>query len=172
MNASTGTGAAQASAIDAGLVNALVNSTKEVFATMTNSQVEVKGIKPLTDYTPQGDISAIIGIVGAKGDGMVALSFPTSLANLVVSRLLGMTPDSVSAEDRCDGIGELVNMVSGNAKTILSRESGGSYQLSIPTIILGSAHEVYTRPSSAPYLLITFGVEDQQFELQVTFKFH
>lgn len=158
-------------ALDAVLVNALINSTKDILATMANSTITVKEVKPQREYSSGGDISAVIGILGDKGEGMVALSFPVALANLIVSRLLGSTPESVTSDDRCDGIGELVNMISGNTKTALARESGSSYNLSLPTIILGQGHEIAARPKNSPYLLIVFELEGQIFYLQVTFKF-
>jgi CheY-specific phosphatase CheX len=159
--------------LDALLVNALIEATKDIFSTMANSQLDVKSVKPQRDYTPTGDISAIIGIMGSKGEGMVSLSFGVKTANLIVSRLLGIQQDAVSSDDRCDGIGELVNMISGNAKTKLSQESDASYKLSLPTIILGEGHEIATRPKNNPYLHICFGLEGgQEFNLQVSFKFH
>lgn len=159
-------------ALDAKLVNAIIQSVQSVFSTMANCTSTVKDIKPQPDYAPTGDLSAVVGIMGEAGEGMVALSFPLTLASLVVSKLLGINADQVSSSDRCDGIGELVNMISGNTKTVLSQQSGSSYTLSLPSIIQGSGHEVYTRPKNCPYLLIIFEIEKQEFALQVSFKFN
>lgn len=160
------------SGLDAILVNALINSTKEILLTMANSQITVKQVKPQAEYSSTGDLSAVIGILGEKGEGMLALSFSIELANIIVSRLLGSTPGSITSDDRGDGIGELVNMISGNTKTTLSRESGASYNLSLPTIIMGKGHEIQTRPKNSPYLIIVFDLEGQEFTLQVSFKFN
>lgn len=160
------------SGLDAILVNALINSTKDILSTMGNLQVQVKNVKAQQDYASSGDLSAVIAILGEHGEGMLSLSFSIELANLIVSKLLGTPASSVTSEDRSDGIGELVNMISGNVKTTLSRESGNSYSLSLPTIILGKGHEVQARPKNSPYLHITFEVEGQQFDLQVSFKFN
>lgn len=158
--------------LDAILINAIITSTKDILATMANSEVTVKEIKPQASYMPTGDLSAVIGILGDKGEGMMSLSFAIETANTIVSRLLGSSPNSISSDDRCDGIGELVNMISGNTKTILARESGSSYRLSIPTIIMGKGHEVQARPKNSPYLIIVFLLDGQEFSLQVTFKFN
>lgn len=162
---------AEKKALDAKLVNALIKATEDVLMTMANTPITVKEVKPQNDYASGGDISALIGIMGNGGEGMVALSFPVGLASLIVGRLLGSNPEAVSPDDRCDGIGELVNMISGNTKTALSAESGSTYKLSLPSIILGAGHEVSTRPKNCPYLLIVFEAEGQRFQLQVSFKF-
>ncbi len=158
-------------ALDAKLVNALIKSTQDVLGTMANTTVSVKEIRPQDKYVSGGDISAIIGITGEGGEGMVALSFPITLASLIVSRLIGVSSDTISAEDRSDGIGELVNMISGNTKTSLSSETNSNYRLSLPSIILGSGHEIAARPKNCPYLCIAFEADGQTFSLQVSFKF-
>jgi CheY-specific phosphatase CheX len=159
-------------ALDAVLINALIASTKDIFITMANVPIEVKEVKPQAEYNSVGDLSSIIGIMGDHGEGMISLSFSIELANIVVSRLLGSSPGSVTSDDRCDGIGEMVNMISGNTKTALSRESHSTYRLSLPTIIMGKGHEVQARPKNSPYLLIVFEAEGKEFTLQVTFKFN
>ncbi|MGE0201123.1 MAG: chemotaxis protein CheX [Candidatus Melainabacteria bacterium] len=158
-------------ALDATLVNSLIKATTDVLSMMTQTEVNVKEVKPQADYHASGDLSALIGITGTGGEGMVALSFPLNLSTLLVSRLLGVNADSITSEDRCDGIGELVNMISGNAKTTIASESGNTYKLSLPSIIQGKGHEVSTRPKGAPYIVIVFEAEKQEFQLQVTFKF-
>jgi len=158
--------------MDAVLVNAISEATIDVLKTMANTDVKLQGVGAKADYMPTGDISAIIGITGESGEGMVSLSFTNSLASLIVSRLLGQTPESISSDDRCDGIGELINMISGNAKVALSNGSGTPYKLSLPTIILGATHEVASRPRNNPYLVMQFEVEGLHFTLQISFKFH
>jgi chemotaxis protein CheX len=158
------------SGLDARLVNPIVTATVDVLETMAFTKATLKEVKPQKGYTPTGDISAIIGITGDDGDGTVTLSFELKLANLLVSRLLGSDdPDGVSPDDRCDGIGELINMISGNAKTSLARGNSSPYRLSLPTIIMGKGHEIANR-NNGPYLAMIFETEGETFSLQVTFK--
>jgi chemotaxis protein CheX len=156
--------------LDVRLVNPIVSATTEVLQTMAQMEAKLVATRAEKDYQASGDISAVIGILGEEGEGMVALSFPLSLATIIVSRLLGVTPAHLSSDDRSDGVGELVNMISGNAKAVLSRESGSTYKLSLPTIILGAKHEVSSRPRNNPYLLLEFEAEDETFHLQLTYK--
>lgn len=159
-----------ATTLDAALVNAMIKATEEILVTMANSSITVKNILPLKDYAPIGDISGVISIHGDRGKGVVILSFPVRLANLIVGRLLGSKPDSVSSSDRCDGIGELANMVSGRVKTTLAQENNATYSLSLPSIIQGQGHDIATRPRSVPYLKLTFDLEGHEFFLQMAFN--
>ena len=54
------------SGLDAILVNALINSTKDIFLTMSNSTITVKEIKPQADFCSTGDLSAVISILAKK----------------------------------------------------------------------------------------------------------
>jgi chemotaxis protein CheX len=155
--------------MDARLVNPLVMATTEILQTMAQTPAKLKEIQPSSDYIPQGDLSAIIGVMGHDGEGMVSISFKISLANTIVSRLLGVSINEITSEDRCDGIGELVNMISGNAKTALSEHADTPYRLSLPTIVLGAKHEIARRPLS-PFLVLHFEAEGETFCLQISFK--
>jgi chemotaxis protein CheX len=156
--------------LDAELVNPIMNATIQVLHTMANTETKLKGVRAQPDYFAMGDISAVIGITGAKGEGMVSLSFTLNNASLIVSRLLGISPEQISADDRSDGIGELANMISGNAKSTLAEQTQSPYKLSLPSIILGSGHQICSRPKGSPYLIMEFEAEGQPFFLQISFK--
>ncbi|MDX2083887.1 MAG: chemotaxis protein CheX [Candidatus Melainabacteria bacterium] len=156
--------------IDASLVNAVVSATTNVLRTMASTEAVLKEVKAEKDYRPYGDISAVIGISGDNGEGMFALSFPLELVNLIASRLLGVSPDKISSEDRCDAVGELVNMISGSTKSDLSQQNNTIYKLSLPTVIQGRDHEISSRPKNNPYLVVIFESEGKTFGLQVSFK--
>jgi chemotaxis protein CheX len=158
------------SALDATLVNTLMQATIQVLGTMAGTTVTLQEVVPALDYKPVGDISGIIGISGEHGEGMLGLSFTSTLGALLVSRLLGLSPEELSSEDLLDGIGELLNMVSGKAKTALSEANGTTYRLSLPSIIKGAGHEIGGRPKNCPFLFLVFDAEGQQFVLQVTFR--
>jgi len=162
----------QSPALDAKMVNAISSSVVEVLSSMANTNVTLKNINAKADYTPIGDISAIIGIMGDSGEGMVGLCFNAPLAKMMVARLLCIEPADLSDDDCCDGMGELVNMISGRSKTALSESTGQPFRMSLPTIIKGKGHEIASRPKGTPYLLMFFDAEGQEFVLQVSFKFN
>jgi CheY-specific phosphatase CheX len=157
---------------DIKLAGYVIKAATEVLGTMANTRVVVKEVIAQENFTPTGDISAIIGISGEEGQGVVAISFPKNLANLLIARLLGSEPEEISEPECRDGVGELVNMISGAVKATLAKEGGAnaSYKLSLPSVIQGPMHEVSIRVADQPYQVILFEAESHQFILQISFK--
>ena len=99
-----------------------------------------------------GDISAIVGITGAHR-GTISLTFSRSCAVHLVKAMLG---DDISdiIQDTSDAVGEITNMVSGQARAGLA-EMGIILQGSTPSIILGDNHTL-AHVSSSPIIAIPF----------------
>jgi chemotaxis protein CheX len=160
----------QTSALSANFVNAVVSSVQEVLTTMAGMDISFKEARAQEDYVASGDISAVIGLVGENGEGMFAISLTRELAGHIVSKLLGVSISTLTTDDRCDGVGEVINMISGSVKAKLASAENSTYKLSLPTIILGNQHEVYNRPRNNPYLNLVFSADGQEFTIQVSFK--
>jgi chemotaxis protein CheX len=70
--------------------------------------------------------------------GATLLEVPPDMARAFTSRMLGMDmPDRVD-DDVIDAMGELVNMVGGNLKTILPP----GVNLSLPSVVIGTEYTV------------------------------
>ncbi len=151
------------------LVKAAVSATIDVMGTMANTNVVFKEVQSGDCYQPTGDISAIISIYNEENEGMLALSFPMALSKLIVSRLLGMQPDDLSSDDICDGVRELVNMISGGTKASLSQGSNTTFRLSLPTVILGQQYQISNSLFNNPNMLIRFETEEADFVLQISY---
>ena len=109
-----------------------------------------------------GDISAIVGITGAHR-GTISLTFSRSCAVHLVKAMLG---DDISdiIQDTSDAVGEITNMVSGQARAGLA-EMGIILQGSTPSIILGDNHTL-AHVSSSPIIAIPFSTESGNFTLE------
>lgn len=156
--------------LDKQLVKAVVQATSEVLGTMAHLPTTYKEVSKQSMEYPCGDISAVIGLHGDDGAGVIALSFSFELASLIVSRLLDVKPEALTYEERCDGVGELVNMICGSTKAALSEITESLYKLSLPTVIVGPHHEIYSHSQHHTCLLITFETEGHPFHLKVSFK--
>ena len=78
--------------------------------------------------------SAAVTVTG-EWHGMVSVELPTGLAEAVTRRML-MVPESdptVHDEDVADAVGELVNMIGGNVKSLMP----GPSVLSLPVVAAG-----------------------------------
>ena len=109
-----------------------------------------------------GDISAIVGITGAHR-GTISLTFSRACAVHLVKAMLG---DDISdiVQDTSDAVGEITNMVSGQARAGLA-EMGIVLQGSTPSIILGDSHTL-AHVSSSPIIAIPFSTGAGNFTLE------
>jgi len=99
------------------------------------------------------DVSAIIGISGS-GTGGVVMSFPKDVACKIVSRMLGEELMELN-QDVSDGLGELVNIITGNAKRGLVKHGFQDLSLSLPNVVVGK-HRTVWRSKDMPCLMKRF----------------
>jgi len=155
--------------IDVRFINPFVNATVNVMRTMAQTAVSRKEVSLKKNHRMVGSISGVIGIMGSGLEGTVALSFSKELAGTIVARMIGANPEELPEADLHDGLGELVNMISGSAKTELSAEAGLQLNLALPTVVSGEGHEI-THRQGTPCLVIIFETEGKSFGLEVAFK--
>ncbi len=143
-----------------------VSATVNVLSTMANIK-PVAG-KPFvkTDMVALGDVTAIIGITGDKR-GSIAVTFTKASAIAVVRGMLGDDIQDVMQDTR-DTVGEVTNMISGQARAKLA-EDGVSLQGATPTIIFGDKHTV-THLTTAPVVAIPFNINTDEFIVEFCFE--
>lgn len=108
------------------------------------------------------DISGIIGIAG-EARGLVVLSFPAALAQELTSILTGQ-PQPKLTEDVTDTVGELVNIIAGNAKKGMEEFR---LLISLPSIVQGHNHQVTWPSGPIPIITIPFSTTRGHFSLSV-----
>ena len=64
-----------------------------------------------------------------------------------------------------DAVGELTNMISGQAKASLTKTKY-HFNISIPTVVKGTGHEI-SHKKETPNIVVTFTVDNFEFALQV-----
>ncbi len=149
--------------IDPKLVAAFVDSTENILSIMANVECRIGTPYFKTSKQPTYDVS---GIVGFSGDvaGSVVVSFNEDTAIVVVEAFAGEKLD-VKSEDFADAIGELCNMIAGNAK----KHFGLNAYISIPSVIVGSGHTV-ARLKDTPCIVIPCTTKHGEFAVEVNIK--
>ncbi len=130
-----------------------IQETINTFEVMLGVKPDSKELETKESTDGTYDISAIIGISGS-GTGGVVMSFPKDVACKVVSRMLGEGLTEVN-QDVSDGIGELVNIITGNAKRGLVRHGFNDLSLSLPNVVIGK-HRTVWRTKDMPCLMKRF----------------
>ena len=134
--------------MDVRFINPFIAAVKHVFKTMLQADIMVSKARLKGKDEPCPDVSAVIGLSG-DAVGSVVLAFPMSTATRSAGQFAGtpMTPDH---EDCADALGELANMVAGQAKAHLD---GLSVSISLPNVIVGRDHRIL-ESKHAPKLVI------------------
>ncbi len=150
--------------MDVRYINPFVGAARNVFHTMLG--VEVKVGKPYvkTDQEAMADVSGIIGFSGDAA-GSVVLSFPKDVASRAASTFAG-TEITESHPDFADAIGELANMIAGNAKKDFT---GVNISISLPSVVIGENHRV-SKSNTVPRLVIPCETSLGGFYLEVAMR--
>jgi chemotaxis protein CheX len=124
------------------LTDAVARATREIVTSalswrVTNGRVVTRPVN-----SSVSEASTIIGFLGSI-EGTLTLRCSRRLAVEATRAMLGVETTEDSAEVK-DALGELLNMVIGQAKTYFS-EGGGSFTFSVPTTVMGDSYQIYVR---------------------------
>jgi chemotaxis protein CheX len=146
------------------IINPFITATILLFKTMIHLEVTAgkPGLK--SQPYPTHDVSGIIGLSG-NAQGLVALSFPKALALKIVSAFLG-SEVKIMGSDVVDAIGELANIIAGNAKQDLTEYN---LSISLPQVVVGNDH-VISGISGVPTIVIPMKCPLGSFAMEVSFR--
>ena len=147
-------------------INPFINATVKVLKTMaymdsTRGELSIK-----KDKIANGDISGIISLEGGTR-GSIGISLSTSCALAIAQNMFGETYTTLD-EDITDMVGEIINMISGEARRELS-EMGLPFSAGMPITVTGKTHEVIHHVS-APIIRIPFRTKHGNFFIEACFE--
>ncbi|MGI5176308.1 chemotaxis protein CheX [Dactylosporangium sp. CA-152071] len=100
------------------------------------------------------DVTASIGLAGAW-NGLAVLRCGLPVAGVIAGAMLDVDPTSANADDCADALGELVNILAGNVKSLLPKPS----HLSLPQVVVGRAKIVWPGTTPLHTLQVTLNTE-------------
>jgi chemotaxis protein CheX len=150
--------------MDVSYINPFIIATNSCFKTMMS--VEIRAEQPLLKRMPfpTYDISGVIGLSG-EAQGSISLSFPEIDAIVFVKRMLGDI-EKINEDEMSDGIGEIVNIIAGNAKQYLTKFN---LSISLPSVIIGKRHTLAGQ-SGSPTIVVPFSSDLGKFIMEVSLK--
>jgi chemotaxis protein CheX len=151
---------------DARVVRPFLQAVESVLTTM--AMIDVVAGQPYMkrDNAAQGDVTGIISMSGDRR-GTISVTFTAQAILAIVSNMLGEDIRELS-RDVADAVGELTNMISGQARRGLA-ELGMTMAGGIPTVILGRGHSI-AHISSEPLLAIPFRTEHGEITVEVSLE--
>ena len=118
-----------------------IDATVNVLSTM--AMIKPKAKKPYIKNSNRalGDVSGIVGFTTDGGKkGVMSVTFSKKCALQIVKNLLGDDIQNI-IEDVQDAVGEITNMISGQARAKLA-EMGIAMKGATPTVIMGDNHTI------------------------------
>ncbi|WP_235046153.1 chemotaxis protein CheX [Bdellovibrio bacteriovorus] len=155
--------AASKYAVDVRVINAVIKATTHVLGQFGCPSVKMEKAGPKSPHDPMmGEVSSVVEIKSQAFQGHLCISFDKGSFLEVVSSML-MEEQTELNKDNQDAVGEINNIIFGNAKAEIS-----SYgvQMTVPKVLLGNGQNVPCAQGSAG-MMIPFATEKGKFYITV-----
>ncbi|MCX7747655.1 MAG: chemotaxis protein CheX [Clostridia bacterium] len=106
-------------------------------------------------------------LLSCENNPLFSITLSKDSASLLVSYITGIPCFELTPDDLCDGIAELVNMVAGRSKALLSGTEY-HYELTSPLTIIGNDYTIIFKKNT-PSLLKRYQSGDMVIELNICF---
>src|SRR3989339_904304 len=148
-------------------ISPFIVATRKVLSTMAfvDSKPGKPALKDEGQLTAPGEISAVIELTG-ESKGSIAISFTTDCILAVAQQMFGQEYKEIDAEI-VDMVGEIVNMVSGEARRELAK-LGFHFSAGIPTTARGPGHDI-NHFVDARIILIPFETKSGKYYTEACF---
>lgn len=135
-------GLVKAKEFDVNFINPFLEATQKVFKIQCflEATPNKPALKKPTDPLLLGDISGIIAISSETFTGTLAISLTEPIFCKIASNMLGEPCDGIN-EGNVDLVGELANMILGQAKIALGK-LGYGIQMALPSCVWGKDHKI------------------------------
>ena len=152
--------------MDEKLIIPFINATLNVLETMAFIKPEAGTPYRKKDDVAQGDVSGVIEFTG-ETNGTVSVTFNELCILKIVSNMFGEEVKEINNEI-ADAVGELTNMISGQARKELE-EKGKKFGAAIPLVIIGKNHKLETM-TKGPRIAIPFKTDFGSITIEVSIE--
>ncbi|MFP4168865.1 MAG: chemotaxis protein CheX [Desulfonatronovibrionaceae bacterium] len=153
-----------------GIIKQFSEAVQFVMSTMAMVQVRPSAPYVKKDNTATGDISGVIGFSNARNHsgGTMSLTLTEECALGIVESMVGERYSELGQEV-ADAVGELTNMICGQARKNLSEKMNMDFEGAIPSVVTGKEHSIRHMSSSA-ILAMPFSSEHGELTVEVCFS--
>jgi len=149
--------------MDVKLVNPFIDATIHVLSSMAFTTAHVGKPYLKKDNLAKGDVTGIVGLIG-ETRGTLSISFSEQSILSIVSNMFGEKITDINEEVQ-DAVGELLNIISGQARQKLEA-MGRLLKGAIPTVISGKNHSI-THITSHSIIAIPFETDTGKFTIEI-----
>ena len=131
------------------VVAAFIESASEAIGKMAMFTLEVEAIDIVE--APLGSFE-LVAAMALNPEALIVMGLERQLAQYLVAGMIGVEPDEAN-EFLEDGIGELLNVIAGGAKTRL-KDTESSFELTLPKVAVDSKSPI-DEPGGTPGVTIS-----------------
>jgi len=153
--------------IEVDYINPMVSGLEDVFKTMLDCSVHRTGIDLMENSQALHPVSGIVGVTGQGVVGTVVLSMERQVAIKAAQVMLMMEDIAQVDNDVLDAVGELANMICGEAKAKLAQFR---LNISLPNVLCGDDCWLHFPQTSRP-IKLPFKCQWGMLAIQVGFSF-
>jgi chemotaxis protein CheX len=152
--------------MDADIINAFIAATVEILSTVGSVTADVQ--KPFLKKDPaaQGDVTSIVEMTG-NTQGTISISFSSKCILSVVSNMFGEEVTKMD-DDIKDAVGEITNMISGQASQLYEKNSAGT-KVALSQVLMEDGHSIPHTPNT-PVVGIPVNTEKGDIYMEFCFK--
>jgi len=134
--------------VNAKYVNPFIEAAMKVVNQIAGIEVRRGHLSYKASMEPTYGVSIIVGIYGFL-IGQVVYSLDNTLAERLVDRLMGNRSPEEKKIMFIDTLGELANMITGNATSLLNQSKDRSLKITTPAIATGEGLNIHLVPKPA-----------------------
>ncbi|MBU1249198.1 MAG: chemotaxis protein CheX [Proteobacteria bacterium] len=143
-----------------------VKAAVDILGTMAGVQAKAGIPFAKKENQARGDVTGLVGLTGDKR-GSISISFEKACAIHIVKSMLGDAIEDILSDVK-DAVGEITNMVSGQARVGLSA-AGLSLQSGTPTVVMGDGHSI-EHVTTGTVIAIPFSTPNGGFTIEFCFE--
>lgn len=149
------------------VLDSIVEAARLVVGQIAGVDIVHTGSYHKKDYRQQSGICAMMPLTGYL-EGSLGVGFSTLLTRRLSAQMAGCEEEFVTDEDLPDGVGEVVNQISGKVKTILS-EKDKSVEIGLPEICQGTTGSC-SENGALPITVLLFECASEPFAVYVRLR--
>jgi len=145
------------------LLGPFITATCTALSEMAGAEAIVQAVHQKSPHHPLGDIAAVVGLTSAI-ERFLVLSFPQRTAAALAGRILAGIAQEVDEELIKDCVGEIANVVAGQAKAMLA-DGPYRFAFSIPQVVDDASQCLPQQGLDC--LVVAFSSDQGEFALQL-----
>jgi chemotaxis protein CheX len=152
--------------VDVEFINPFILATKTVLETQAQTPLSPGKayLRKPSERIPM-EIAGVLGLSCAEFKGSISICFRAEVFLKIYENMVGEKHEQISSEIE-DAAGELLNIIFGQAKTVLNDQKGYTLEKALPTVLVGEKLKLHHQ-SRNPAIVLPFESPAGAFHLEI-----